>query len=136
MGPLYANAPGPRESLAEAARLGKQEPSGAINDRAWKRGHLHRLQCSLGRANDPFVPAENFCVADIVNPTAVVLAGALVSMELVSTGSDMVQGLVVGANGSVVLDDDYGGGSSLLVASLWFFGHPLGPHRRGQYRHS
>ncbi len=35
MGLLFTNAPGPRASLAEAARLGKQEPSGPTNDRAW-----------------------------------------------------------------------------------------------------
>ena len=35
MGFLFTNAPGPRASLAEAARLGKQEPSGPTNDRAW-----------------------------------------------------------------------------------------------------
>ena len=49
-----------------------------------------------------------------MNPTVVVLAGAQVSMELVSADSGMVQGLVVGVNGPVVLDDDYDGGSSLF----------------------
>ncbi len=94
MGLLFTNAPGPRASSAEAARLGKQAPSGPTNDRAW-----NRVTCASRSAHSAVLaihPCQrNFCVADIVNPTVVVLAGAQVSMELMSADSDMVRGLVV-----------------------------------------
>ena len=99
MGALFANAPGPRVSPAEAASLGRQAPSGTTVDRASNRVTFTSRSVRLVVLASPSMPAENFHIAGMVNPTVVVPIGAHVRIELVNTDSDMAHGLVVAANG-------------------------------------
>lgn len=123
MGRLFADAPGPRVSAAEAARLGAAVPAGATADRAANRLTFTTSAVHLVVLASPSMPAENFRIAGMTNPTVVVPNGATVSIELVNADSDMAHGLVVTASGA---------GSSWMPmmtaapafsgASLWFLG--------------
>jgi rusticyanin len=126
MGALFANAPGPRVSAAQAARLGSQSPAGATLDRAANRitftGTSVRLTVLASPAGGP---NERFRIAGMVDPVLVVKAGALVSIQVVNADPATAHGLVITASGA---------GSSwmpMLTASpaftgsaVWFLGNP------------
>jgi len=99
MGTLFANAPGPRVSPAQATRLGSQIPAGGTASRAGNRitfsGTTVRLTVVASPAGGP---DETFRVAGIVNPAIVVTAGARVSIEVVNADPDTAHGLVVTAS--------------------------------------
>lgn len=123
MGELFADAPGRRVSPTEATRLGNAAPAGATRDRAAKRLTFASRSVQLAVLASPSMPAENFKIAGMTNPTVVVPEGAKVSIELVNADSDMAHGLVVTASGA---------GSSFMPmmtappafpgAALWFLG--------------
>jgi rusticyanin len=126
MGALFANAPGTRVSAAQAASLGRQIPAGATVSSAQHSitfsGTSVRLVVLASPAGGP---DERFRIADMVDPTVVVKAGARVSIQVVNADSDTAHGLVITASGA---------GSSwmpMLTASpaftgsaVWFLGNP------------
>jgi rusticyanin len=126
MGDLFANAPGPRVSPAEATRLGNEVPSDATVDTAH-----HRISFSTSTvhlvvlANPSRGPHETFRIAGMVNPTIGVHAGARVSIEVVNADLDTAHGFVVTAARSTP--------SSMPMmtthpafsgSALWFLGNP------------
>jgi rusticyanin len=101
MGKLFAGAPGPRVSPADAARLGNEVPARATVDSGANRVsapgatvHLVVLASPQGG------PDETFRTAGLVDPTITVQLGSRVSIELVNADADTAHGLVVSANGS------------------------------------
>jgi len=100
MGRLFADAPGPRVSPSEATRLGGEVPAGATADRAANRLTFTSSDVHLVVLASPSMPAENFRIAGMTNPTVVVPKGATVSIEFVNADSDMAHGLVVTASGA------------------------------------
>ena len=100
MGRLFADAPGPRVSPSEATRLGSEVPAGATADQAANRLTFTSADVHLVVLASPSMPAENFRIAGMTNPTVVVPKGATVSIELVNADSDMAHGLVVTASGA------------------------------------
>ncbi len=100
MGGLFADAPGPRVSPSKATRLGSEVPAGATADRVANRLTFTSPDVHLVVLASPSMPAENFRIAGMTNPTVVVPKGATVSIELVNADSDMAHGLVVTASGA------------------------------------
>jgi rusticyanin len=127
MGRLFANAPGPRVSPSEAARLGNDVPTGATVDRSGDRitfsGAIDHLVVLAGPSGSP---KETFRIAGMVNPTVAVRSGARVNIEVVNADTDAAHGLVVSTT--------HGSRSSrmpMLTAApafsgsaLWFLGDP------------
>ncbi len=123
MGRLFAGAPGPRVSPAQAAQLGAEVPSGATVDRSTNTVTFSGQDVSFAVLASPSMPAENFKIARLTDPTVVVAEGAHVSIELVNADDDMAHGLVLSARGA---------GSSWMPmmtarpafpgAALWFLG--------------
>src|SRR5712691_3210168 len=126
MGGLWAGAPGPRVSPAEATRLGSQVPAGATVNRAANRitftGPSARLVVLASPAGGPDM---TFRIAGLANPAIVVKAGTRISIEVINADPDTAHGLAVTADG---------GASSwmpMMTASpafpgsaLWFLGNP------------
>jgi rusticyanin len=126
MGRLFASAPGPRVSPADAARLGNEVPAGATVDDAADRVsapgaavHLVVLASPQGG------PDETFRTAGLVDPTITVQLGSRVNIELVNADAGTAHGLVVSANGSrsswmpmMTARPAFSG------AALWFLGDP------------
>lgn len=100
MGQLFADAPGPRVSPSEASVLGDAVPAGATADRTANRLTFSSTTVHLTVLASPSMPAENFRIAGMTNPTVVVPKGAEVSIEFVNADSDMAHGLVVTAPGA------------------------------------
>jgi hypothetical protein len=126
MGALFANAPGPRVSQAEAARLGGLIPAAATVSRAQRRitfsGATARFTALASPAGGP---DEAFRIAGMTNPVIVVQAGAHVSIEVVNTGSGAAHGLVIIASMAspswmpmMTARPAFGG------SALWFLGDP------------
>ncbi len=126
MGSLFANAPGPRVSAAQAAQLGRKIPAGATLDRTANRitftGTSVRL---LVLASPRGGPDETFRIAGLVNPAITVKAGARVSIEIINADPDTAHGLVITAS--------HGTPSRMPMmttriafpgAALWFLGNP------------
>jgi rusticyanin len=125
MGALFANAPGPRMSAARAAQLGDQIPSGATIDAASNRVSFSGRNVQLVVLASPSMPAENFRIAGMVNPTITVPAGARVSIELVNADDDMAHGLVVTATGGATSWMPMMTAAPAFSGSaLWFLGNP------------
>lgn len=123
MGGLFADAPGPRVSPAQAARLSDAVPAGATPDHAANQLTFTTGAVHLVVLASPSMPAESFRIAGMTDPTVVVPKGATVSIELVNADSDMAHGLVVTSPGA---------GSTWMPmmtappafsgAALWFLG--------------
>jgi rusticyanin len=126
MGRLFANAPGPRASPAEATRLGNEVPNGATVDAAHHRITFSATAVHLAVIASPSGgPDETFRIAGLVNPTISVNAGTRVIMEVVNADPDTAHGLVVGATGSasswmpmMTIAPAFAG------SALWFLGNP------------
>jgi len=139
MGSLWANAPGPRVSPAQATALGDQVPAGAQISEA---GNTITFTTSLVRltilASPSGGPDETFRVAGLVNPRIIVPAGARVSIQLVNADPDTAHGLIVTAS------DPAGSWMPMMAArpaftgsTLWFLGNPTsaGDARRHPHLH-
>ena len=126
MGSLFANAPGPRVSAAQAARLGSQVPAGATLDRAANTitftGTSVRLTVLASPAGGP---DETFRIAGLTDPAITVPAGAQVSIQVINADPDTAHGLVItaGSNTSSWMP--------MLTArpafpgsAVWFLGNP------------
>ncbi|HET9077245.1 MAG TPA: sulfocyanin-like copper-binding protein [Acidimicrobiales bacterium] len=95
MGSLFAGSPGPRVSAAEATRLGAEVPAGAGIDRAADTVAFSTTTVRLTVVASPSMPAENFRIAGLTDPTIVVPAGARISIRFINADGDMAHGLVV-----------------------------------------
>ena len=98
MGQLFADAPGPRVSATQATALAQQIPAGATVDSSANRITFTTTSVNLVVAASPSMPAENFRIAGLTNPTVVVPKGAKVTVTFVNADSDMAHGLVVSAS--------------------------------------
>ncbi len=125
MGTLFANAPGPRVSTAQAAALGSRVPAGAIVDRATRTITFTTPDVNLAMLASPAMPAESFRVAGLTDPVISVPAGAHVTIELINADPDMAHGLVVtpaGASGSAMPMTT--AAPAFSGSALWFLGEP------------
>ena len=100
MSKLFANAPGPRLSPAQAATLGDEVPRGATVDRSTNTLTFSGHKANFAVLASPSMPAENFKLAGLTDPTIVVPKGAQVHVELVNADDDMAHGFVVSAQGA------------------------------------
>lgn len=125
-GRLWASAPGPRVSPAEAARLGGQAPAGARVDPAARTITFSTTSVRVVAVASPAGgPDETFRIAGLVNPTLSVPARAQVRIEVINADPGTAHGLVITARGA---------GSSWMPmmtaqpafagSALWFLGIP------------
>ena len=126
MGSWLANAPGPRVSPADAARLGSQVPAGATVDRAQRRITFTAASVRLAALGSPAGgPDETFRIAGVVNPTIVVPAGAHVSIQIVNTDPDTAHGLVITGQGAASSwMPMMTSAPAFTGAALWVLGNP------------
>ena len=126
MGRLWAHAPGPRVSAAQAAALGSQAPAGA---RVSTAGNTITFTTTTVRltilASPAGGPDETFRAAGLVNPRIIVPAGAQVTIQLINADPGTAHGLVVTAS------DAAGSRMPMMTArpafagsALWFLGNP------------
>jgi rusticyanin len=100
MGRLFADAPGQRVSPSAAAVLGARVPTGATADRSADRLTFSGRRIAFTVLASPTMPAENFRVAGLTDPTLVVPRGARVTIHVVNADDDMAHGLVITPGGS------------------------------------
>jgi rusticyanin len=126
MGRLFADAPGPRVSPAQATTLGDQVPAGASMDRAANRITFTDNSIDFAVVASPAGnPDETFRIAGLVNPTIVVPQGAHVSIRLVNADPDTAHGLVVTASGAgLSWMPMMANPPAFSGAALWFLGNP------------
>lgn len=125
MGRLFAGAPGPRISPAQAARLGGQAPAGAAIDRARRTITFTSHDVRLVVLASPSMPAESFRIAGMTNPAITVPAGAAVRITVINADTDMAHGLVVTATGAAGSPMPMmTAGPAFSGAALWFLGEP------------
>jgi rusticyanin len=126
MGSLFANAPGPRVSAAQAARLGSQVPAGATLDRAANRitfaGTSVRLTVLASPAGGP---DETFRIAGLTDPAITVKTDAQVSIEVINADPGTAHGLVITASGARASSMPMLTASPAFTGSaVWFLGDP------------
>ncbi len=126
MGSLFANAPGPRVSAAEAAQLGNETPMGASVDRTANRITFSSATVDFAvLASPPGGPDETFRLAGLVNPTIVVPQGAQVRIAVVNADPDTAHGFVVTATGaSSSWMPMMTARPAFAGSALWFLGNP------------
>jgi rusticyanin len=125
MGTLFANAPGPRVSAAQAAALGSQVPAGAQVSKAANTITFTTTNVTLAVLASPSMPAESFRIAGMTNPVISVPAGAHVTIELVNADADMAHGLVITASGATASWMPMMTARPAFAGSaLWFLGNP------------
>lgn len=125
MGRLWASAPGPRVTPAEAARLGSQIPAGATVNRAARTITFSTPTVRLVvLASPPGGPDERFRIAGLVNPEVSVPAGSQVSIEVINADSDTAHGLVVTASNRRSWMPMMTAAPAFPGAALWFLGNP------------
>lgn len=126
MGTLFANAPGPRVSPAQAARLGSQVPADATASSAQRRITFADATVRLTVLASPAGgPDETFRIAGMVNPAIIVKAGARVSMQLINAGNDAAHGLVITASAARSSWMPMTTARPAFPGSaLWFLGNP------------
>jgi rusticyanin len=126
MGSLWANAPGPRVSAAQAAALGSQVPAGAQVSNAAGTVTFTTTTVRLTILASPAGgPDETFRAAGLVNPRIIVPAGARVTIQLINADPDTAHGLVITAG------DATRSWMPMMTArpafagsALWFLGNP------------
>jgi rusticyanin len=126
MGSLFANAPGPRVSAAEATLLGNAVPAGASVDAAdhtvsftATTAHLVVLAGPSGN------PDETFRIAGMVNPTITVARGTHLSIEVINSDPDTAHGLVITAAGASSSSMPMTRAAPAFAGSaVWFLGDP------------
>ena len=126
MGKLWADAPGPRVSAAQAIRLGSQIPAGASVDRAAKTITFTTADVQMAVVASPAGgPDETFRIAGLVNPGITVPDGAKVSIEVINADPDTAHGLVITGRSDVsswmpMMTDR----PAFAGSALWFLGNP------------
>jgi rusticyanin len=126
MGALFAPAPGPRVSAAQATALGTQAPVGAQVSKAANTVTFTSTMVRLAIIASPSGGSdETFRAAGLVNPRIIVPAGARVTIQLVNADPDTAHGLVITASGAA------GSWMPMMTvrpaftgAALWFLGNP------------
>jgi rusticyanin len=126
MGTLFAGAPGPRVSAAQATALGSQVPAGAQVSKAANTITFTSATVRLAVIASPSGgPDETFRAAGLANPRIIVPAGARVTIQLVNADPDTAHGLVITAGSAV------GSWMPMMTArpaftgaALWFLGNP------------
>jgi rusticyanin len=126
MGSLFASAPGPRVSAAQAAQLGSQVPAGATLDRAANRiiftGTSVRLTVLASPADGP---DETFRIAGLTDPAITVPAGAQVSIDVINADPDTAHGMVITAGGNTTSPMPMVTAHPAFPGSaVWFLGSP------------
>jgi rusticyanin len=126
MGRLWADAPGPRVSPAEAAGLGSKIPAGAqVNPAARTITFTTASVRFTAVASPAGGPEETFRVAGLVNPKISVPAGARVSIQVVNADPDTAHGLVVTTSGAASSWMPMMTSRAAFTGSaLWFLGDP------------
>ncbi len=127
MGALFAGAPGPRVSAAQAAALGGQAPAGAQVAAAANTVTFTTTTVRLAIIASPSGgPDETFRIAGLVNPRIIVPAGARVTIQLVNADPDTAHGLVIAtasaANASWM--PMMTARPAFTGSALWFLGNP------------
>ena len=126
MGRLFASAPGPRVSTAQATALGAQVPAGAQVSKAANTVTFTTGTVKLTIVASPADgPDETFRVAGLVNPRIIVPAGAHVTIQLINADSDTSHGLVITADSATMswmpmMTDR----PAFTGSALWFLGNP------------
>jgi rusticyanin len=126
MGRLFAEAPGPRVSAAQATALGNQVPAGA---QVSGPGNTITFTTPAVRliilASPSGGPDETFRAAGLTNPRIVIPAGARVTIQLINADPDTAHGMIVTAS------DPAGSWMPMMTArpaftgaALWFLGNP------------
>ena len=125
MGTLFADAPGPRVSPADAQRLGGQVPAGASIDRSARTITFAATSVNLAVVASPAMPAESFRIAGMTDPSISVPAGAHVTIELINADGDMAHGLVITSAGAARSPMPMMTAAPAFPGSaLWFLGKP------------
>jgi rusticyanin len=126
MGSLFADAPGPRVSAAQAAALGSQVPAGA---QVSKTGNTVTFTTSTVRlaivASPAGGPDETFRAVGLVDPRIVVPARARVSIQVINADPDTAHGLVItAANAGASWMPMMTARPAFTGSALWFLGNP------------
>jgi rusticyanin len=128
MGRLWANAPGPRVTSAQAVQAGNQIPAGTrINTAArtmtFTTGSVHLAAVASPAGG----PDETFRIAGMVNPKITVPAGAQVSIQVINADPDTAHGLVI-ASGPARSSwmPMMTSRPAFTGSTLWFLGNPTG----------
>jgi hypothetical protein len=125
MGKLFADAPGPRVSPSEATQLGTSVPPGATVDRAADSVTFNGRSVSFAVLASPSMPAEDFRIGGLTDPTVSVPAGAQIHVELVNADAGMAHGFVVPASGASRSPMPMmSAGTAFPGSALWFLGSP------------
>jgi rusticyanin len=126
MGSLFADAPGPRVSAAQAAQLGSQVPAGATVDRAANRITLTGTSVRLTVLASPAGgPDETFRIAGLTDPAITVPAGAQVSIDVINADPGTAHGLVITASGNTSSPMPMMTARPAFPGSaVWFLGNP------------
>jgi rusticyanin len=126
MGELWAGAPGPRVSAAQAVRLGNQVPAGASINRAANTVTFATVSVRLAAVASPAGgPDVTFRIAGLVNPAITVPAGAKVSIQVINADPDTAHGLVITASADTSSPMPMMTGRPAFAdAAVWFLGNP------------
>jgi rusticyanin len=126
MGRLFAGAPGPRISAAQAAALGTQVPAGAQVSRAANTITFSTTTVWLTMlASPPGGKDETFRIAGLTNPGIVVSAGARVSIQVINADPGTAHGLVITVGNAVAAWMPMMTARPAFTGSaLWFLGSP------------
>jgi rusticyanin len=126
MGRLWANAPGPRVSAAQATALGSQVPAGAQVSKATNTITVTATTVRLTILASPSGgPDETFRAAGLVNPRIVVPAGARVTIQLINADPDAAHGLIItAADATTTWMPMMTARPAFAGSALWFLGNP------------
>ncbi len=125
MGRLFASAPGPRVSPAQATALGSQVPAAASISRAARAITFTTANVNLAVLASPSMPADSFRIAGMTDPSIIVPAGAHVSIELINADADMAHGLVItSADAARSAMPMMTAAPAFPGSALWFLGEP------------
>jgi len=126
MGKLWATAPGPRVSAAQAIRLGSQVPAGASINRAANTVTFAAASIHLVAVASPAGgPDETFRIAGLINPTLIVPTGSRISIEVINADPDTAHGLAITAgNPRSPWMPMMTARPAFAGSALWFLGNP------------
>jgi len=126
MGRLWADAPGPRVTPAQAARAGTQIPPGAHINQAARTITFTTGSVRLAAVASPAGgPDETFRIAGMVNPKITVPAGAQVSIQVINADPDTAHGLVItGGPRRSSWMPMMTSRPAFTGSALWFLGNP------------
>ena len=129
MGRLWANAPGPRVSAAQATALGSQVPAGAQVSKATNTITVTATTVRLTILASPSGgPDETFRAAGLVNPRIVVPAGARVTIQLINADPDAAHGLIItAADATTTWMPMMTARPAFTGSALWFLATPHQP---------